>query len=395
MSNDGMASSSSPSDIPFTIPERLFSSSAADMLKFKCIDCHAGGEPARVVLSGFADKIPVDCKTALQKRAYMMEHLDHYRKILLLEPRGYPCQNANFIFQDKETGKIQYVIAEQNKIYPLMSGHNTICVATALLECGVVEMQEPMTRFTMEAPAGPIAITAKCNNGKAVSITLKNAPSFVEKTNVTVNVPHVGPVVCDIAYGGMWYAVVELEQFKGESYKDTKLNMELTPENGAALCRTGEMIKVACREQFPVQHPDPTIDYPGVDILVFREKATRDEDNNTVHARNTVPMSNNVLDWDKPETWTSMLDRSPCGTGTCAVIAVMHAKGELKMGETFAHESIVGSIFTGTIVEETTVSGRSAIVPQVEGSACITQYSEVVVDSHDPFQEGYKVGDIW
>jgi proline racemase len=155
------------------------------------------------------------------------------------------------------------------------------------------------------------------------------------------------------------------------------------------------MIKVACREQFPVHHPDPTIDYPGVDILVFREKATRNEDNSTVHARNTVPMSNNVLDWDKPETWTSMLDRSPCGTGTCAVMAVMHAKGELKTGEAFIHESIVGSIFTGTIVEETTVCGRSAIVPQVEGSAWITQYSQVVVDSHDPFKEGYKVGDIW
>jgi len=239
----------------------------------------------------------------------------------------------------------------------------------------------------MEAPAGPIQITAKCSDGKATSIALRNAASFVEKLDVEVDVPHgIGKVRLDIAYGGMWYAVVDLKQFEGGH-----LNMALETENGSELCRVGEMIKVACREQHPVQHP--TQDYPGVDILVFRGPPLP---GSTAHARNTVPMSNNVLDWNKPTTWTAMLDRSPCGTGTSAVMATMHARGELAVGQPFVHESIVGSRFTGTILEETVLpDGRKAIIPQIEGSACITQYSEVVVDPADPFPKGYKVGDIW
>jgi proline racemase len=411
------------SSIDFQLPQRLFCN--PNNVVLKCIDCHAGGEPARVVFSGIQHLVPASCATALQKRNYMMEHLDHIRQRLLLEPRGYPCQNVNYIFAttatsipsssdidtnvndhqrpQKRTNKkllVQYVIGEQSKIYPLMSGHNTMCVATALLETGVIPMQEPLTQFTLEAPAGNIEITAKCSNdGKATSIAFQNAPSFVERLNVIVNVPNgIGSVVCDIAYGGMWYAVVDLGQFTNNPQLQ-HLNMTLDRDNGAELCRVGEMIKVACREQYPVQHPDPTIDYPGVDILVFRERPVRRKGDNVLHGRNTVPMSNTVLDWNKPETMTAMLDRSPCGTGTCAVMTVMHARGELKVGEQFVHESIVGSTFTGTILKEitleTTEKTRSAILPQVEGSSCITQYSEVVVDPHDPFPEGYKVGDIW
>ena len=371
-------------DLSFTLPPRLFEKNNSKKLILKCIDCHAGGEPARIVLSG-VPSFPSGYSTALQKRSYMMEHLDHLRKILLLEPRGYPCQNADYIFPaENGSNNLQYVIAEQNKIYPLMSGHNTICVATALLECGVVPMVEPISKFTLEAPAGPIEITAKCQKGKAESISFRNAPSFVEHLGVVVKVPHdddnIGPVTLDIAYGGMWYAIVDVEQFQRD---DCGVKLKLDPSYGKLLCKYGEMIKVACREQFPVQHPIE--DYPGVDILAFRSGN-----------KNAVIMSNNELDWDKPETWTAMIDRSPCGTGTCAIMATLHAKGLLKVGEPFVHESIVGSKFTGTIMEETTLEdGRKAIIPQVEGSACITQYSEVVVDPEDPFSEGYRVADIW
>jgi proline racemase len=389
---------SEKNSLSFTLPQRLFQKKD-DSIILKCVDCHAGGEPARVVLSG-VPAFPEGCTTALLKRSYMMEHLDLLRKILLLEPRGYPCQNANFVFpphvKESESSSsspslLQYVIAEQNKIYPLMSGHNTICVATALLECGVIPQQEPTTKFTLEAPAGPIHITAKCQDGKAISIAFRNAPSFVEMLNVVVEVPHgIGPVTVDIAYGGMWYAVVDLKQFQ-TSANPALQKLILQDKMAAELCRVGEMIKVACREQFPVQHP--TENYPGVDILVFRGPATP---GSGAHAKNAVVMSNNVLDWGKPETWTAMLDRSPCGTGTCAVMTVLHARGQLKVGEPFVHESIVGSKFTGTILEETTLEdGRSATIPQIEGSAYITQYSEVVVDPTDPFPEGYRVGDIW
>ena len=384
--------------LDFTLPNRLFAPSRgagdgerSSQILLKCIDCHAGGEPARVVLAGVPG-FPAGCQTAALKRDHMMAHMDVLRRVLLLEPRGYPCQNVDFIFPpppDSDSQNLQYVIGEQNKIYPLMSGHNTICAATAVLECGVVPMEEPVTRFTMEAPAGPIEITAECRAGKALSIALKNTPSFVEYLDIVVEVPNgIGNVTVDVAYGGMWYAVVDLRQFD----KSTHLNMTLDTANAAELCRVGEMIKVACREQFPVQHP--TEDYPGVDILVFRGEATP---GSGAHSRNTVVMSNCVLDWEKPSTWTGMLDRSPCGTGTCAVMAVMHARGELKVGEPFVHESIVGSLFTGTILEETVLEGdgRMAIIPEIKGSACITQYSIIVVDPDDPFPEGYRVADIW
>jgi proline racemase len=360
-------------DISFTLPARLFrTDEGGNAYVLKCIDCHAGGEPARIVLSG-VPAFPESCDTALRKRAYLMEHLDHLRQVLLLEPRGYPCQNVDYVFPAAtEDGHFQYVIGEQNKIYPLMSGHNTMCVATAVLECGVVTMTEPVSMFTLEAPAGLIAIRANCSNGKVTSVAFRNAPSFVEMLDATVQVPHgIGPVVLDIAYGGMWYAVVDMEQFQKNSALQ-HLHMRLEAGNAAEICRVGEMIKVACREQFPVQHP--TIDYPGVDIIVFRGLST--QRGGEKHAKNTVVMSNNILEWDKPETWTGMLDRSPCGTGTCAVMAVMHARGNLRVGEPFVHESIVGTTFTGTILEETTVAGKSAIIPEVEGTAYISTSSK-------------------
>lgn len=391
-------------DIPFKLPDRLFGENVR--IRLKCIDCHAGGEPARIVLSG-VPSLPRECTTALSKRSYMMDHYDYLRKILLLEPRGYPCQNVNFIFppstleddadlSTKKNRHIQYVIGEQQKIYPLMSGHNTICVATALLECGVITMREPSTDFVLEAPAGPIAITAKCKGGKAQSIALTNAPSFVEHLDVSVVLPNtcgtgLGGVVVkvDVAFGGMWYCIVDLQQFRrAEHQKNDCSKLRLNPECGKELCRIGEIIKVACREQYPVQHP--TEDYPGCDILAFRDAS---QEKNI----NAVIMSNNSLDWERPETWTAMIDRSPCGTGTCAIMATLHAKGVLGVGESFEHYSIVGSKFTGTVVTETKMpDGRVAILPKIEGSACITQYSEVVVDREcDLFPEGYKVADIW
>ena len=189
------------------------------------------------------------------------------------------------------------------------------------------------------------------------------------------------------------YCVVDIEQFTSANFQkaDGRPLLRLEPECAAELCRVGEMIKVACREQHPVQHPE--IDYPGVDILVYRGDATP---GSGASAKNTVVMSNTKLSWEKPETWTGMLDRSPCGTGTCAVMAVLHARGALKPNEAFVHESIVGSKFVGKIEKiKKTIHGKDAIVPSITGSAYITSHSRFVVDANDPFQTGYKVADIW
>ena len=177
---------------------------------FKCVDLHCGGEPARVLVSG-APSIPGN--SMMEKRKYFMDNLDNIRQVLLTEPRGYPCQNLNILVPPTcPDADIGYIIAEQNFIYPLFSGHNTICVATAVLETGLVAMQEPQTRIKLEAPGGIIDITAKCCNGRVVEVSMTAMPSFLGKKDVMVDVPTVGNVMVDIAFGGMWYVIVKAAQ---------------------------------------------------------------------------------------------------------------------------------------------------------------------------------------
>lgn len=355
---------------------RLYSWGSGPRL-LQSIDCHSSMS-ARVIVGG-VPHVPGD--TVFEKRKYMMDNMDDLRKLLMLEPRGFPTQNVNVILPPSDSrAKFGYVIMEQNKIYPLMSGHNTICVATALLESGMIPMEEPITKFTLEAPGGLIHIQARCKNGKAEEITFLGTPSWLEKKDVVVDVPELGKVVVDIAYGGMWFTIVNAEA----------VGVKLSPENGKEICRVGEMIKIASREQHPVNHPE--YDYPGSDIIVMRGPAI----NPTSHAGNAVVMSNGILDWNKPDTWTGMLDRSPCGTGTCAVMASLFSRGKLSLNEEFNHDSILGTTFKGKLIEETIVGdGISAVIPQVSGQAWITSYTSVVCDPSDPFPSGYTVGDIW
>ena len=356
-------------------------------IRLKCIDCHAGGEPARVVVGG----LPQISGTMQEKRARMMQpDLDALRKLLLLEPRGYPCQNANFVFPPSgafPTALFGIVIAEQGRVYPAMSGHNMMCVATALLETGMVPMVEPITEFDLETPAGLVGVHAQCQHGKALQITLRNVPSFCRPNDmdVEVEVPEIGRIQLDIAYGGMFYAIVDAQQ----------VGLQLVPSNGRQICKLGEMIKIACQEQNPVNHPE--FDYPGCDILVFTDKQQRD--GHVVRGQNAVVMSNGKLSWENPDSWTGMIDRSPCGTGTCAVMAQMYARGRLGLEEEFHHRSIVGSEFVGKLLQEVIIGPAtdpvSAVVPTISGRAWITQHSEVICDPSDPFPQGYTVADIW
>ena len=370
----------------------------------RVIDAHCGGEPARVVVGGMPS-LPSGLSVAEQRTLLMAEH-DDLRTLLITEPRGYPCQNVNYIVAPSPGSAAAYgfVIAEQGNpgIYPLMSGHNAVCVATVLLETGMVPMSTipgERTRFTLEAPVGDVEFSALCVDGKAQSVRLVNQPSFVSERGdrLTVDVPTLGCVELTIAFGGMWYAIVEA----------ASIELDLVASNGKEICRVGEMIKIAAREQLPVEHP--AFDYPGPDILVFRDALHVDADEGrgeggtgrTLRARNAVVMSNGALDWERPSTWTGMIDRSPCGTGTCAVMASLWSRGEMKIGDTFLHESIVGTTFIGRLEAETTVAAKEggaeipAVVPSIEGSAWITQHCDVVVDPTDPFPAGYTVGDIW
>lgn len=310
-----------------------------------------------------------------------MEHLDHVRKVLLMEPRGYPCQNLNILLPPLDpAADLAYIIAEQNCIYPLFSGHNTVCVATAVLEAGLVPMEEPVTRLCLESPGGLIQVRATCSEGRVQEVAMTTLPSFLGARDVKVTVPGLGQVTVDIAFGGMWYVIVAAEQ----------AGLTLEPENGKMISRLGEMIKVSCREQHPVQHP--CLDYPGPDILVFTAPP---RPGSGATATNTVVMSNGELDWSKPETCAAMLDRSPCGSGTAAVMAARHARGLLPLGEDFLHDGVLATRFKGRLLAETQVGEFKAVVPEICGRAWVTGLGSQVVEPDDPLPLGYTVGDIW
>jgi proline racemase len=347
----------------------------------QAVDLHAAGEPGRVIVGGVAD---VPGRTMFEKMTWLQTNDDSLRLRMLREPRGYPAANCNLILPPTHPeAQAGYVIMEQVE-YPGMSGTNTICVVTALLETGMIAMQEPVTELTLESPAGLICVRAECAGGKVRSVTFRNVPAFATHLDTPIEVPQVGTVVVDVAYGGMFYVIADA----------VRLGFRLTPDEGADLTRVTEMIKAAAAEQLPVVHPEQP-GFAGITIGQLSGPA-HDASNS---ARNVVTVSTGTLDWSKPSTWTGVVDRSPCGTGTSAKMAILHAKGELKLGAEFRHEGILGTVFTGRLVEETTVgvgaAGRTAVVPTITGTAWITGFASYVLDPEDPFPSGYTLGDIW
>jgi proline racemase len=343
----------------------------------RVVDAHAGGEPGRVVIGGVHD---VPGATMLEKRDHLWREADHLRHLLLREPRGYPAVCANVVLPptlpEADAG---FVIMEQAE-YPAMSGSNTICTATVLIAEGLVPVTEPITELTLEAPAGLIRVRAEVRDGRARAITFRNVPAFVVALDRNVEVPGIGTVTVDVAWGGMFYALADA----------AGLGFRITPDEGRDLVRMGEMIKAATREQVPAVHPiQPELS--GVTIMEWTGPAALPGS----HGRNTVVVSSGTLDWARPESFTGVLDRSPCGTGTCARMAVLHARGELPIGQDFVHEGILGTTWTGRLLEETSVGPLPAVVPQLTGSAWITGRTDLVVDPDDPFPEGFRLGDLW
>ena len=341
------------------------------------IDAHACGEPGRVITSGI---VGIPGKTMFEKMKWLEINADDLRLRMLREPRGYPAMCCNLILPpihpDADAG---FVIMEQTE-YPVMSGSNTICVTTVLLETGLLPIQEPVTNLTLESPAGLIPVRADCANGKVTRVTFKNVPAFAVHLDAEVDVPQLGKVVVDIAWGGMFHVIVDAEQ----------LGIEVRPENGSEIVRLSEMIRAAAREQLPVVHPEnPKIVGPTISQLSAPPTHPQ------AHRKNAVTIATGTLDWDRPSTWTGVLDRSPCGTGTCAKMAVMYARGQLGLNENFHHESILGALFTGRLVEESQVGQYKAVVPTLSGQAWVTGIANYVVDPTDPFPNGFTVSDIW
>jgi proline racemase len=328
------------------------------------VGCHAGGEIGNVVVGGVLP--PPGASVFEQMQALRAD--DSLRRLLLREPRGSVAVHANLIVPptrpDCDAG---FIVMEPTE-YPAMSGSNTICVATVLLETGMVEMREPETHVRLEAPAGPVEVLARCRDGRCESVELTNVPCFANRLDALLEVEGVGTVAVDVAYGGMWYAIADAGA----------LGFELVSAEARELSRVGEQIRVAAREQLPCVHPD-NAEVAGVSIVEIAEPWQ----GIGAVSRNAVVVA------------PGRLDRSATGTGLSARMAALHARGLMRVGDTMTHASLLGTTFEGRIIEQTTVGGIPAIVPAIRGSAWLTGITQVLLDPTDPFPQGYLLSDTW
>jgi proline racemase len=332
------------------------------------VEAHCAGEIGKVVTGGVGD---VPGATMFEKRTYLQDHRDDIRKLLLFEPRGGVTHSANIVLPSTTSdAPLGYVIAESTE-YPAMSGSNTICTATVLLETGIVPMSEPVTQLTLESPAGLIQLECTCRDGKVTRVRFTNQPAFVCHLAEPIEVPGVGTVSVDVAWGGMAYVLADAAAF----------GFGLTPDEGRDICVMGEVLKAAAREQLDAVHPEHP-EFPGITQAEFTGPLGRTA-GGELTAKNAVVVT------------PGRIDRSPCGTGTSARLAVLHAQGLIEPGENFVHESLIGSLFDSRIESLTTVGDSPAVVPSVAGQAWVTELCQVGYDPTDPFPNGYTLADTW
>jgi proline racemase len=347
------------------------------MRVIRTIEAHCGGPHCRIVFGGVGE-LDIPGRSMFEKKAYVEQHLDALRRLLLREPRACSTTNVDLILPSPDPrADAGVVIMEQAARYPAMSGGNLLCVATVLLETGVVPMTEPETSLTIDTPAGLVTVWAACRNGRVTSTTFVNAPAFATHIETSVEVPAIGELVVDIAYGGMFYVLAEA----------AKVGLTIEPANARELAAVGEVVKQAARDQIAVTHPtNPDINYLESLLWWGPQKHAAN------HGRNTVVISlDSGAEAGQPR---SVLDRCPCGTGTSARLAVLHAKGELALGQSYRHEGILDSVFTGRIVETLDLEGTPAVVPEITGRAWITGYTDHVVHDDDPFPDGFVLPDL-
>jgi proline racemase len=328
------------------------------------VGCHAGGEIGNVVVGGV---LPPPGETVFE-RMRALEADDSLRRLLLREPRGSVAVHANLIVPTNRPDCAAGFVVMEPTEYPPMSGSNTICVTTVLLETGMVEMHEPETVLRLEAPAGVVEVRAACRDGKCESVELTNVPSFAARLDSPLEVAGVGTIHVDVAFGGMWYAIADARE----------LGFALEPSEARELCEVGELIRLAAREQLPCVHPENE-EIAGVSIVEIAEP-WRGVGRTT---RNAVVIA------------PGRLDRSATGTGLSARMAALHARGEMSVGDAMTHASVLGTTFDGRILAETSLGDARAIVPAIRGSAWITGITQVLVDPTDPFPEGYLLPDTW
>ncbi|MDM5196721.1 proline racemase family protein [Fictibacillus enclensis] len=323
------------------------------------IDSHTMGEPTRIITGG-APRILGS--TMMEKKQYLESKLDWLRKLLMTEPRGHKDMFGALITdpcsEDCDIG----IIFMDNNGYLNMCGHGTIGTVTTAVNIGMIE---PKKHIKVDTPAGIVQCEVEFMGNKVSKVTFTNVPAFVFEEKVNVTVEGVGSVLVDVAFGGSIFGIVDAGQF----------GLKLVREEQQQLISLGSKIKKTVNEQLGYQHPlKPEIN--SIDLIQFSLKSNKQE----VDYRNTVIFGN------------GQVDRSPCGTGTCAKMAVLTKQGKLQIGDEFVHESIIDSKFSGRILSFSKVGIYEAVIPQITGSAWVTGMHQFIIDSEDPFNEGFSLG---
>ena len=326
------------------------------------IDSHTAGERTRMITGGLPN---IPGSSMSEKKSYFIKHLDSVRKVLTLEPRGDAELIAAALTAPVNEGSDLGVMFFDSLGFEGMCGHGTIGIVTTLIETGQITPVHPFTEVRLDTVTGTVEARARVDHeGNVSEVTIRNVPCFVYMQDAQVDFEG-GKVLTDIVYGGNFFAILPVE----------RLGMELVPSNVGKLVERGIAFRDAAREQLEISHPTESDINPlhGVEMYV-------DNPSPGVHARNIMTFAQHSF------------DRSPCGTGTSARLALLHAQGRLGVGEEFIHESILGTVFRSRIVEESRVDGYPAIIPEVTGSAYLTGSHQFYIDSRDPLKEGFLLG---
>ena len=330
------------------------------------VNCHAEGEVGDVIVGGVA---PPPGNTVWEQSRFIASDKT-LRNFVLNDPRGGVFRHVNLLVPPKHPKAQAAFIIMEPEDTPPMSGSNCICVATVLLDTGIIPMQEPITHVTLEAPAGLIEVTAQCAGGKAQCITLTNVPAFANHIGAKLDVEGYGTVIVDTAFGGDSFVMADAADF----------GLDITPRTARDVAELGRKLVKAANAQLPFHHPELP-EWKHYSFCFMRGPLSRD--NKILTSRNACVVN------------PGKLDRSPTGTGCSALMAVLHAKGLMGMGDTYVGRSVIDSQFIGRIIGETTVGNHKAVIPQITGRAWISGTSQLMLDPDDPYPNGYKVSDTW
>lgn len=330
------------------------------------VSCHAEGEVGDVIVGGVA---PPPGETLWEQRNWIAKD-QTLRNFVLNEPRGGVFRHVNLLVPPKHPdAQMGWIIMEPEDTPP-MSGSNSICVATVLLDSGIIPMVAPVTEMVLEAPGGLIRVRADCRNGKAQSITVQNLPSFAGELGAMLQVPGIGEVMVDTAYGGDSFVVVDAQA----------LGFGLDASEAGQLAELGVRITNAANEQLRFHHPE-NAEWDHFSFCLFAGPLERR--GNHLSAKAAVSIQ------------PGKIDRSPTGTAASARMAILHATGQMQVGDTFTARSIIGSEFRGRICDTTLVGNIPAIIPEITGRAWITGTHQHMLDPDDPWPEGYRLSDTW